>query len=544
MSTLSNQIMHMTRSAMISSQLDALNQVSRILAEEPDLNTALHGALRAISHTTGMGRGMVSLIDPATGRLSVQATYEADDKAPPFTDGVTYFPGEGVVGSIVLSGDTFICEQPSQESRFVNRIGLLDPTLPFIGAPIPYEEGRYMGVLAAQPMFGNRAFLQEQAKFLETLASLISQKARSTLYCPQTQAAIAERNGQAPVRRIPGSEDLEPQKLIISQSRRMDPVYQAIKQAAKWDCTVLVHGESGTGKELVANAIHYSSRRSGAPFVSVNCAALSDNLLESELFGHEKGAFTGAANARKGRFELAHGGTLFLDEIGEISPAFQSKLLRVLQEGEFERVGGTRTMRVNVRIIAATNRDLYQRVQTGEFRADLFYRLFVMPIALPPLRERKEDIPLLTEKLLARIARKQGRNKLTLSDEALRRLCNNPWPGNVRELENCLERAAVMSDEGHIDAAHVFFPDLAGWNAGTISAPSAPLAPAPAATTPSSAPSGSGGIMDEDLDERERVLMALEQAGWVQAKAARLLGMTPRQVAYRIKILNIPMRSL
>jgi Nif-specific regulatory protein len=305
---------------------------------------------------------------------------------------------------------------------------------------------------------------------------------------------------------------------------------------AKWNTTVLIRGETGTGKELIANAIHYNSPRARNALVKLNCAALPENLLESELFGHERGAFTGAVEARKGRFEQANGGTLFLDEIGEVSPAFQAKLLRVLQEGEFERVGGSKTVKVDVRIIAATHRDLETAVEMGDFREDLFYRLNVMPLFLPPLRERIEDIPDIARLLLTKIGADQ-RRKLTLTDLAQRRLASHDWPGNVRELENCLERAAVLSEEGSIDVDLIRFP-----SARERPSPR-PLKTGPAAVNAPAAANSDVDIDDPSLSERERVIAALEQAGWVQAKAARILGMTPRQIAYRIQTLNIEVKQ-
>jgi Nif-specific regulatory protein len=294
---------------------------------------------------------------------------------------------------------------------------------------------------------------------------------------------------------------------------------------AKWNTTVLIRGESGTGKELIASAIHYNSPCAGGPFIKLNCAALPDNLLESELFGHEKGAFTGALNQRKGRFEQAHGGTLFLDEIGDVSPAFQVKLLRVLQEGELERVGSSHTLRVDVRIIAATNRDLEAEVEAGRFREDLYYRLNVMPLYVPSLRQRPEDIPDLARFLVEKIAKQQNRT-LTITDSAVRLLVRHNWPGNVRELENCLERGAIMSETGAIDQdlIEIAGPD----NRSLINLPAEPKVT----------------LGDSALNERERIIAALEQAGWVQAKAARLLGMTPRQIAYRIQTLNIRVRRI
>ena len=278
------------------------------------------------------------------------------------------------------------------------------------------------------------------------VANLIGQSVRLAQKVEDEQLAMKmERDSLR--RKIRGQHGFS---TMVGHTRSMRLVFEQVRQVAKWNTTVLVRGESGTGKELIANAIHYNSPRANGPFIKLNCAALPDSLLESELFGHEKGAFTGAVSQRKGRFEQAHGGTIFLDEIGEISPAFQAKLLRVLQEGEFERVGGAKTQMVDVRVVAATNRNLESEVQAGRFREDLYYRLNVMPLQMPPLRERTEDIPELARFLVGKIAKNQGR-ELEIEDGALGLLMRYDWPGNVRELENCLERAAVMSEEGHID---------------------------------------------------------------------------------------------
>jgi Nif-specific regulatory protein len=314
---------------------------------------------------------------------------------------------------------------------------------------------------------------------------------------------------------------------IIGSSAPMRRVFEQIRAVAKWTTTVLIRGESGTGKELVASAIHYNSPRSDKPFIRLNCAALSDTLLESELFGHDKGAFTGANDHRLGRFEQADGGTLFLDEIAEISAPFQAKLLRVVQEGEFERVGSSKTRAVDVRIIAATNRNLEEDVAEGKFREDLYYRLNVMPIYMPPLRARTEDIPDLARFLATRISERQGRT-LELTDCAFRLLMQHDWPGNVRELENCLERAAVMAEDGIINRDALILTGLEE----KILAQGGNLVQPP------------DNFNSPDLDERERIVAALEHAGWVQAKAARLLGMTPRQIAYRIQQFDIKVRKI
>jgi len=246
-----------------------------------------------------------------------------------------------------------------------------------------------------------------------------------------------------------------PFKEIIGRSPAIRQIFKLIQQVAKEDSTVLIEGESGTGKELVARAIHRLSPRNGKPFIKINCGALNDNLLESELFGHEKGAFTGALRQKKGRFELADGGTIFLDEIGDISPALQIKLLRVIQEREFERVGGETTISVNVRIISATNQNLQQAILEGKFREDLFYRLSVIPIRIPPLRDRREDIPLLVQHFLSVMAEKRGQPPRSISEEGMALLMQYPWPGNIRELENFIERLVVTTPNSEISAAEI-----------------------------------------------------------------------------------------
>lgn len=241
---------------------------------------------------------------------------------------------------------------------------------------------------------------------------------------------------------------------IISQSENFKLVLQELEQVAPTDATVLILGESGTGKELIARAVHKLSERKHRPLVKVNCATLPANLIESELFGHEKGAFTGALQKKIGRFELADGGTIFLDEIGEMPIDLQAKLLRVLQEGEFERVGNPRTMKVNARVIAATNRKLEEAIEKGEFREDLYYRLNVFPIALPPLRERKDDIPLLVQHFIKRFSKKFGKKDLILTKKVINELLAYPWPGNIRELENIVERAVIISKGDKLDLGH------------------------------------------------------------------------------------------
>jgi two-component system response regulator HydG len=290
---------------------------------------------------------------------------------------------------------------------------------------------------------------------------------------------------------------------IIARSAEMRRVIDLIARIAPTDATALIQGESGTGKELIAKAIHHASPRAHRPFVAVNCGALPETLLESEIFGHVKGAFTGAVATKRGLFEEAHGGTFFLDEIGEMASSVQVKLLRALQDGEVRRVGATQSTTVDARVVAATNRDLEQRVREGGFREDLFYRLNVIPVTLPPLRERREDIPLLAEHFLERIAQRQGR-RLRLVPEAVECLLRYPWPGNVRELENAIERTAILSQRVTIGPE-----DLPAHVAAGIALGAAPSLP------------GQRGLAEV---ERAHIVQTLERMGWSQSRAAQALG--------------------
>lgn len=313
--------------------------------------------------------------------------------------------------------------------------------------------------------------------------------------------------------------ELEPEDELLGRTPAMLQVFKAIGRVAATDEPVLVLGESGTGKELVANALHRNSERASRPFVKVNSAALSPALLESELFGHERGSFTGAVARRRGRFERADGGTLFLDEIGELDPDLQAKLLRVLQTGQFERVGGEETLTANVRVVAATNRDLRVRIAAGQFREDLYYRLNVMAIELPPLRERREDIPLLAEHIIRRLGHKYHWSHLSLAPEALALLTSRSWPGNIRELQNVLTRAAVLARGRVVQAADLEADPL------RASSGASPL------------PMPGGLLLREALAETERrvIQQALDQEKWNRTQAARVLGISRRQLFDKIR---------
>jgi Nif-specific regulatory protein len=517
------------RGILIETELEILFAVSRILSRSLDLTEILIEVLDLLHDAGGYAHGFITLKDEASGEFSVRAAHRDIAGSP---SSVRYKPGEGVIGLVVSSGETVLLPRVADEPKFLHRLKAFDPELPFIAAPIQGEGNAVAGVLAAQPP-AERPLLGERSRFMEMVANLISQTVRLNRRVRAEQQEIKDERDSLR-RRVRAQHGFD---TIVGHTPVMRQVFEQVRLVSKWNTTVLLRGESGTGKELIANAIHYNSPRAAAPFVKLNCAALPENLLESEMFGHEKGAFTGAQAQRKGRFELADGGTLFLDEIGEISGLFQSKLLRVLQEGEFERVGGTETLRVDVRVIAATNRDLEGAVTDGKFREDLYYRLNVMPIRTPPLRERAEDIPDLARFLVEKIARAQRRD-LSIDDAAIRLLLRQRWPGNVRELENSLERAAIMSETGTIDERAVI---LAGLQDRMVASPGLDAPPPPAFARPE--PPRPPDLGAPELGERERVVAALERAGWVQAKAARLLNLTPRQIAYRIRTLGIDVKQ-
>jgi Nif-specific regulatory protein len=503
--------------SLLRTELNTLYQVGKVLSKSLNLKETLEHVLQVVHESVGLERGMVTLMDAESGELQVSFVYGLSDK---MTEEVSYLPGEGIVGTILNTGNSIKVQRITDEPRFLSRLGIYNPLGAFVGVPIRIGK-KVVGVLAAQPLPGEELLLNEYERFLEMVANLIGQSIRLSQEVAEEKLEITEERDvlRRAVRGQFGFDN------IIGHTQSMRRIFEQVRLVSKWNTTVLIRGETGTGKELIANAIHYNSPRARGNFVKLNCAALPETLLETELFGHEKGAFTGAINQRKGRFEQAEGGTVFLDEIGDISASFQAKLLRVLQEGELERIGGTKTIKVDVRVVAATHRDLESEVDAGKFREDLYYRLNVMPLYLPPLRDRMEDIPDIARFLVEKVGTQQGR-PLHLTDAALRVLMHHDWPGNVRELENCLERAAVMTEGDEIDRDAIL---LTGIDEKISS---------------SRGPIQNVDLDDPNLDEREKVIAALEQAGWVQAKAARLLDMTPRQIAYRIQTLNIKVRQI
>ena len=527
------------------SELIAIYEISKILNSGLDLNKTLREVLGVLSTHFRMRRSMVSLVQES-GELHAAGasglTVEEVRRG-------RYQAGEGVVGRILTSGVPIVVPDISSEPLFLNRTDSRDlnagVVIAFIGVPI--KAGReVLGVLSVdrerepgQPP----ARFERDVQILKMVANLIGQtvKLHGSVLAERErlmrESHRLQKALQGETRVTPGLKD------VIGRSKQMQQVFAEVQQAAPGRASVLLRGESGTGKEVIARAIHRHSPRCNAPFVCVNCAALTETLLESELFGHEKGAFTGANQEHKGRFELANGGTLFLDEIGEISPSFQAKLLRVLQEREFERVGGNKPIPVDVRLIFASNRNLEEAVSRGVFREDLYYRINVLTISLPTLRERRDDIPLLAEHFLAKF-NKGNQRQLTITPGALQILLGCNWPGNVRELENCIERAATMT-RGEL-VREIDLPcqqgkclSMALHDRGAIR--TIPIPP-PAAHAVPGAPAIDS--VRSPQSDRARLVWAMEQCGWVQAKAARLLNLTPRQIGYALKRHNVAIKRL
>lgn len=506
------------RNRFIEQELEAIYQISTVLNSSLGLRGKLQNVLDLLHELVGMRSGLIALRDPQTDTMAICAVRTHNNLF--VMDSMRCESGEGLIGAITNARHTIVVERIADEPRFLDNLDLYDVALPFIGVPIRLGGDPIIGVLAAQ--LKDSHCLIERTRFMEMVANLVAESVDMLRTMEQKQRKLTEERDRLRqcLHQNYGFEH------ITGHTPAMLKIFEQVRQVAKWNTTVLIRGESGTGKELIAEAIHYNSACAGGPFIKLNCTALADNLLESELFGHEKGAFSGAFSQHKGRFELANHGTIFLDEIGEIPLGFQAKLLRVLQEGEFDRVGSSQTLKVQVRIIAATNRNLEQAVRQGDFREDLYYRLNVMPINMPSLRERLEDIPELAQMFLARISNRQGGRQLEIKDSAIRLLMRHDWPGNVRELENTLERASIISHNGIINREIIVMTGL-GENLHSASFAV-----------------GASEFNVEGMDERERIIAALERAGWVQAKAARLLNMTPRKIAYRVKTLNIQMRHL
>jgi Nif-specific regulatory protein len=423
-------------------ELSVLTEIGLILSSTLELHDAFGKMMQIISDKLNMRRGALILLDESTGRLRTEA---AIGMTPEEIERGKYALGEGITGNVVATGRGRVIADVRNEPDFLNRTGRLSletatEPISFICVPIRIEE-RTAGALSVDKPYVSDEQLKSDEVFLNIMAAFLAQAIQINRIVMRQKEKLLEENAQlrAQVRDRYRFEN------IIGDSPAMHEVFATVGQVANSRATVLLLGETGTGKEMIAKAIHHNSPRRDKPFIRVNCGAMTSTLLESELFGHVKGSFTGAIRDKEGRFEAADGGTIFLDEIGTMDPPLQVKLLRVLQEREFERVGETKTMKVDVRVIAATNVDLQEEVAKGTFREDLFYRLNVVSVYLPPLRNRREDIPRLIDHFLDKYNAINDRRLRRISRDMLNVLLRYPWPGNVRELENAIERAVVLS---------------------------------------------------------------------------------------------------
>jgi len=491
--------------------LSLIFDISQAINRSLDIHETLAPVLDTLATHLGMVRGTLTLLNRKTRQITIEA---AHGLSPDQLQRGRYQLGEGVTGKVIASGEPAVLPRISDDPFFLDRTGarkgLRKEDLSFICVPIKLG-AEVLGALSVDRPASDAALLTEDVRLLTIIGSMLAQAVRLRQAAEEERERLLEENLRL-------HEELKERfrpANIIGNSNAMQEVYDLIAQVARSDATVLIRGESGTGKELVAHAIHYNSRRAERPFVRVHCGALPETVIESELFGHEKGAFTGAVAQRKGRFELAHGGTIFLDEIGDLSPAIQVKLLRVLQEREFERVGGTETLRTDVRLITATNRDLEALIAEGAFREDLYYRLNVFPIRVPPLRERKTDILLLADHFVEKYAKANHKPVKRIATPAIDTLMAYHWPGNVRELENCIERAVLLASDDTIHARHL----------------------PPTLQMPDASPVASRGTLQAILDATERDLLvdALKASRGNKAKAARALGLTERLMGLRVR---------
>jgi Nif-specific regulatory protein len=502
---------------VLDRNLSVLIDINKAVSRNLELNVSLRAALKILSDFYHLKSGGVFILDQNSLTLSMIASVGYDTE----TAKKVYKLGEGLTGRVAESGKPVIVPQVSKEPLFLNRMSTWDPSRDreqtFIGVPIILDYTT-LGVLVVTLNYNPKREFDSALKFLTLVASALLQPIRLFQEIRKEQERLADEN----VNLRQKLQDEYKFSNIIGNSHEMRQVYEAVAQVSESDTTVLIRGESGTGKELIAEAIHYNSNRLNRSFVRVNCAAIPENLIETEFFGHEKGAFTGAVTQKKGRFELADGGTIFLDEIGDLSPATQVKLLRVLQEKQFERVGGTQTINVNVRLITATNTDLEQMIKQGKFREDLYYRLNVFSIYLPPLRERKTDILLLADHFMLKYGRKNGKMIKRISTPAIDMLMRYHWPGNVRELENCIERATLLCTEQVVHSYHL----------------------PPTLQTAESTDTLQSQSLDQAVESYEKELIqdALKSTNGNKSQAARLLNTTNRIIGYKIEKYKINTR--
>lgn len=490
------------------SKLKVLYEISKIIGQALQLEQALERILRVLAESLYMNRATLTIIDDETEHLTIRASHglALNEKKR----GV-YRLGEGVTGRIFTTGKPFIVPDISREPLFLDKTGarsMEKGKISFMGVPVILK-GEPVGVLTVDRIFDHKVSLEEDIRFLTIVAAMAAQFVSLNRQVKAREDVLRRENLSLKTKLSKNVQRF----FIVGKSSAMSAIHQMIQKVAPTRATVLFLGESGTGKTLIARIIHELSERSEYPFIKVNCASLPENLLESELFGYEKGAFTGAVSSKPGRFEEADKGTIFLDEIGEMPHSIQAKLLRFLQERDFERLGGTKTIRVDVRIIAATNKNLAKEVHLGKFRDDLFYRLNVFPIKVPPLRDRQEDIPALLNHFVDKIVKEYGR-RLYFTQDCLDVLVGYSWPGNIREMENLVEQLSIMAEGERISRREL---------------------PSAIVGKPMQLPSEK--LVDSctlEHIEKKEILSSLERNAWIQSRAAKELGISQRQMGYRV----------
>lgn len=459
--------------------------------------------------------GTITLLDQDSETIRIMVARGISEEAKKLGE---YKLGEGITGTVFKTGESVLVPDIEKDKRFLGKTGQRKPhegfKMAFICVPIKLE-GKMIGTISVSKEIAIGETQSIDLRLLNIIATLVGQAAKINNLFEIQKAGWQEENRklrqQLKTRFDVGN--------MIGTSNAIQEVFRLVEQVAQSNATVLIRGESGTGKDLIAHAIHYCSLRADKPFVKINCTALPESLLESELFGHEKGAFTGAVEKKVGRFERANGGTIFLDEIGDFSLNLQVKLLRVIQFKEFERVGGTETIKTNVRIVVATNRNLEEDIKNGVFREDLYYRINVFPIYLPPLRERKNDIMLLADFFLEKYAKENGKHIQRISTPAIEMLTSYHWPGNIRELENCIERAVLLCNDQVVRSEHL----------------------PPSLQIEHGYKSTNGRTMPEMVEnlEKEMIIEALKKNGGQRRKVAQALGITERMLGYKIVKYNI-----
>ncbi len=485
-----------------------LYEISEALNQHMDMKKSLIKVLTVLAESLNLVRGIIFLTNSETGEIRIEMAHGISEET---TRQIKYLPGEGIVGQVIESGSPAVVPRISKEPLFLDKTDsrkiAQGQDYSFICVPIK-KDTRVVGAISADRPYEGKKALVAGEKLLSVVAAMVAHHVINI----ETVRVEKEQLKTENVRLKSELENKYSFTNIIGNSNKMREVLQMISQVSSSSATVLIRGESGTGKELVANAIHYNSERNHQPFIKINCAAIPENLIESELFGHEKGAFTGASHQKKGKFEIANRGTIFLDEIGNMALGAQVKLLRVLQEKEFERVGGYKPIKSDVRIVAATNANLEEMVQQGKFRDDLYFRLNVFPIYIPSLRMRKTDIILLADHFLEKYVREHSKQIKRITTPAIDMMMEYHWPGNVRELENCLERAVILCNEGAIHSYHLPATLQTGTKSKTL-----PLS------------------LEEAVDslEKEIIMDSLKNTRGNINKAAKLIGITVRKYAYK-----------